>query len=143
VVIVCLNNAEVEVDSRDHEGTDRNEKESQPLAIFPTDAPRQRFRAPEAPGTPAKAYERRVANQGLRTILKSWPTWPDKSQANGCTTLMQQLAEGLATGPCDGAYCQARQKCTVQLRIRKLFTRARTSQTVHVVELIMRLMCAK
>jgi hypothetical protein len=63
-----LNGAEVEVDSRDHEGTDRNEKESQPLAIFPTDAPRQRFRAHEAPGTPAKAYERRVANHELQIL---------------------------------------------------------------------------
>ena len=64
MVIVCLNNAEVEVDSGDHEDIDRNEKEeSQTLAIFP-----QRSRAHEAPGTPAKAYKGRVTNQGLRTI---------------------------------------------------------------------------
>jgi len=42
VVIVRLNKAEVKVDSRDHEDIERNEKEeSQTLAIFPTDAPRQ------------------------------------------------------------------------------------------------------
>src|SRR5277367_2893973 len=58
----------------------------------------QRSRAHEAPGTPAKVYKRRVTNQGLRTILESRPTWPDKSQANVCDA-NAAVAEGLANRP--------------------------------------------
>jgi hypothetical protein len=98
VVIVCLNNAEVEVDSRDHEDIDRNEKEeSQTFAIFP-----QRSRAHEAPGTPAKVYKRRVTNQRLRTSFEVPANMAKNARQNGCATLMQQLAEGLATDPCLG-----------------------------------------
>jgi hypothetical protein len=87
VVIACLNNVAVEVDSRGHEDIDRNEKEeSQTLAIFPTDVPRQRFRAHEVPGTPAKAYKRRVTNP--RVANHFWKPWPDNREANGCTTLI-------------------------------------------------------
>jgi hypothetical protein len=64
VVIVHLNKAGVEADSRVHEDIDRNEKEkSQMLAIFPTDAHRPAIQGKRGSGTPAKVYKRRVTNQ--------------------------------------------------------------------------------
>jgi hypothetical protein len=64
VVIVHLNKAEVEVDSRDDEDIDRNEKEeSQTLVIFLTDSRRLTIQGKRGSGTPAKVYKRRMTNQ--------------------------------------------------------------------------------